>query len=142
MDSSKFRMVPKDTMAKWERVQGEAQGKASIQDLGLGGGAAAQSTLRPRPGAGSSGKARDTQAKVPLLVWEEGQWWAESPQARPRHPGMPTRPTRDAVLTVTGTLSRGRHKKACFGVLGWGRSPEPWGGQLRQRISQGSPLCV
>lgn len=81
MDLSKFRMVPKDTMAKWEWIPGEAQAKASIQDLGLGGGSCSVD-LRSRPGAGSSGKARATQAKAALFVWRRGalRW----PQA-PRH---------------------------------------------------------
>lgn len=75
-------MVPKDTMAKWEWIPGEAQAKASIQDLGLGGGSCSvdpeiQAWGRIQwEGQGYPGKGCS-------VCVEEGQWGAEGPEVAP-----------------------------------------------------------
>lgn len=67
MDANKFRMAPKDTMAKWEWTCGGGQWRRLLSKIW--GWVGAETLVS---GEGSIRKARNNQAKVPLCVWEKG----------------------------------------------------------------------
>lgn len=71
MDANKFRMAPKDTMAKWEWTCGGGQWRRLLSKIW--GWVGAETLVS---GEGSIRKARNNQAKVPLCVWEEGGGWS------------------------------------------------------------------
>ena len=124
MDSSKFRMVGKDPAAKWEWIQeGDARGKASTRDPGLGGGQLGQGPAR-RPG---------TPRRKFLCPCGSGAHTKlctrprAGPGAQHAHQAVPAE-----RRSYTGTLSGARHRRTAWGPPE-GASPEPWGGRVVQR---------